>query len=626
MTQWSIDDARALYNIQQWSEGYFDIDPQGRIQVQPSAKHQPLALTEIIDAVHQRGLRAPFLVRFGDILAQQVQRLTAAFAQARASHQYQGDYTSVYPIKVNQTRHVVEAILASEAVVGLEAGSKPELLAVLALADVGDTVICNGYKDHEFIRLALMGKQLGRDVRIVIEKLSELPLVLSLAKQMQVTPVLGVRVRLASVGKGKWQNTGGEKSKFGLSAAQVLRLIEELQQQQCLSWLQLLHFHLGSQIANIHDIQRGMRECARFYVELRRLGAPIDTVDVGGGLGVDYEGTASRSFCSMNYSMQEYANNVVHALAEACEQADLPQPGIITESGRAMTAHHAVLITNIVDIEQTQPDDTLPPPAEDDAPVLHELQRCYQRLTERTALEVFHDTVHYIQEAQALYLHGVLSLQQRALAERWYALICQQVRQCLNPSARAHREVLDELNEKWADKYILNLSIFQSVPDVWGIDQIFPVLPLQYLDQPATQRAVLQDITCDSDGRIDLYVDGHGVETSLPLPDMRQQSERWIGIFMVGAYQEILGDMHNLFGDTASALVQIAEDGQFSLHELSTGDTVDTMLRYVSYDTQQLLDRYQQQLAQSQLSTEIQQEYFAVLQEGLLGYTYLEED
>ncbi|SEI49656.1 arginine decarboxylase [Allopseudospirillum japonicum] len=634
MTDWSIEDAYRTYNIDQWGNGYFGVNPQGRVVVYPDSQRPQLNLDmqNLAQTLQEAGLTLPVLVRFSDILHDRVNRLCAAFDRAMHELRYQGHYTAVYPIKVNQQRRVVEELLNSEAHararVGLEAGSKPELLAVLALSTpTRSTIICNGYKDREYIRLALMGEKLGHKVFIVIEKMSELDLVLEEAKALQVAPRLGVRARLASIGKGNWQNTGGEKSKFGLSSAQILSMVARLRTANQLNALQLLHFHLGSQIANIRDIQRGLRECGRFYRELHALGAQVAYVDVGGGLGVDYEGTRSRSFCSINYSMDEYANNVVHAFNEVCRQYTLPYPHIISESGRALTAHHAVLITNVTDIE-TAPTHAPEPTQEVLPTVLEELWQTYQEVAQgadtRLLVEHYHDLVQGFSDAQEMYLHGLFSLTQRAQAEQIYLAACSQLRRQLNPRNRAQREIIDELNEKLADKLFVNFSLFQSMPDVWGIEQIFPILPLSGLDQPPTRRGVIQDITCDSDGRIDQYVDGQGLESTLPLPAWPSEQMPLLGFFMVGAYQEILGDLHNLFGDTDSVDVTLDEAGQARLEHIIKGDTVARVLEYVNFDAQDLLNAFERQLAASHLQEEEKSQYLRTLTEGLTGYTYLE--
>ena len=629
MSDWSIQKARDTYNIAHWGNGYFDISERGEVLCRPDprAAHPGVNLYELTRAFPAHKLTLPVLVRFSGILAHRVSELCAAFDGAMRADDYRGRYTAVYPIKVNQQRSVVDALLAHGAErLGLEAGSKPELLAVLARSRPDGIVVCNGYKDREFIRLALIGKQLGHRVYIVVEKLAELELVIAEARALNVTPLLGVRVRLASLGAGKWQNTGGEKSKFGLSAAEVLRVIERLSAENLLEALAMMHFHMGSQIANIQDIQSGMREAARYYAELRKLGAPVCVINVGGGLGVDYEGTRSRSFCSMNYSVQEYAHNIVRALAEICHERGLPHPDIVSESGRALTAHHAVLITNVLDVERAPAAETPAAPAADEPQIVQDLWQGLQGLAERPALEVYHDAAHWLTEAQTMFSHGVLSLKERARAEGIYFATCREVRARLQAGTRAHREALDELNEKLADKYFCNYSLFQSMPDHWAIDQVFPVLPLHRLNEEPTRRGVLNDITCDSDGRVDLYVDGAGVETSLPLHPLKSGTPYLLGIFMVGAYQEILGDMHNLFGDTDSVHVELTPDGGHSLAQARRFDTVDWVLRFVLFDPEDLLAGYREKVAAAEGLSAAQRElYLGELAAGLEGYTYLED-
>ncbi|MCE8026950.1 MULTISPECIES: biosynthetic arginine decarboxylase [Halomonadaceae] len=626
--------ARRTWNIDQWGSGYFDVDDAGHALVRPlgsEAEGPALPLAPLVDQLREADLRLPVLVRFSDILHDRVEQLCEAFDLAMREEEYQGGYTAVYPIKVNQQRRVVEEILATRerghGRVGLEAGSKPELLAVLALsADGPSLIVCNGYKDREYIRLALMGEKLGHRVYLVVEKFSELPLILEEAERLGVTPRIGLRARLASVGMGKWQDTGGEKSKFGLTAAQMLAVVERLREADSLGSLQLVHFHLGSQIANIRDIQVGLRECARFYQSLLALGAPIDTVDVGGGLGIDYEGTRSRSFCSINYSMREYARNVVSAFAQACNEAEIPHPHLISESGRALTAHHAVLITNVIGEERVN--DEAPERLAEDDPQLDELWRVHDLLNgsvePRELVEAWHDLLQAMSEMHDRFLMGLADITVRAEAEGVYFAACARLRERLDSRNRAHREIIDELAEKLADKLFVNFSLFQSVPDVWGIDQIFPVLPLTGLNREPSRRGVIQDITCDSDGRIDGYVDGQGVETTLPLPEWRDDEERLLGFFLVGAYQEILGDLHNLFGDTDSVDAALDENGEWVLSHAQQGDRVSDVLAYVNFDAKVLRDRLAGQLADSGLPAEEQEHFLDDLSAGLQGYTYLE--
>ena len=629
MPPWTIDQARETYHLSHWGNGYIDIDTQGHVIVRPAGdrRDEIIDLHALTQDLQDRGLSTPVLARFTDILHHRVDMLYEAFSRAMRQHDYQADYTAAYPLKVNQQRSVVEEILKrGDVQVGLEAGSKPELLAVLALAGAsGGLIICNGYKDREYIRLALIGRLLGKRIYIVIEKLCELEMVLEVSRELNVSPLIGVRVRLASLGKGKWQNTGGEKSKFGFSTAQLLQLTSRLQALNMLDAMQLLHVHLGSQIANIRDIQRGMREAARCYAELRRLGMNIDCVDVGGGLGVDYEGSRSRSFCSTNYSIDEYANNVVHSLWEICAEQALPHPAIVTEAGRAMTAHHAVLISNVIDVEQVSAPAVEMKLPEDASQVIRDLYQVLQDLPKCSLVESFHDAGYFLALSQDMYLHGLLSLEQRALTERLYYSICRRLHPLLKPSKHAHREVLDELHEKLADKYFCNFSIFQSLPDVWAIDQIFPVLPLQRLDEHPGRRVVIADITCDSDGRMDQYVAGEGIATTLPLHALNPGEDYLLGFFLVGAYQEILGDMHNLFGDTHAVNVALC-DGGYQLVQTQQGDRIADVLRTVHYDPNELMDFLQGKIQLAELDEGQRRICQETLRAGLQAYTYLKKD
>lgn len=626
---WTLDQARAAYNLPHWSGGYVDVNTAGRLVVHPRRDRSrgEIDLYALAREIAGAGLPLPVLVRFTDILADRLDALCGAFEAARRTHGYPGGYTAVYPIKVNQQRVVVQTIVRhGGARVGLEAGSKPELMAVLGALPPGDGVIvCNGYKDAEYVRLALMARRLGHRAYIVIEKRSELDLVLAESRRLGVKPLLGVRARLASIGAGKWQNTGGEKSKFGLSAAQLIEAIERLRAAGALDSLQLLHFHLGSQISNIRDIQTGLGEALRIYQELRRLGAPIGVLDAGGGLGVDYEGTRSRSYYSINYSVEEYANNIVRALAEFCAQEKLPAPEIYTESGRALTAHHAVLITNLIDHEPVEA--AAPAALPDDAPpVLHDLARTLAEAQRQPAVESYHDAVHWFAEAQQLFRAGRLDLAGRARAEQLYFAILRAVRGRLQPENRAHREIGDELNEKLADKFFFNFSLFQSLPDVWAIDQIFPIVPLARLDEEPSRHGVIEDLTCDSDGRIDHYVHGDGVSSTLALHERRVGEPYLIGVFLVGAYQEILGDMHNLFGDAHAVNVTLDPGGGHHLAEPQPGDTVDVLLRYVNHRPEELMAVYRDKIARAGLAGPEAEAYLEMLQDGLTGYTYLEQD
>lgn len=617
---WTPDDSAALYNLQAWGAGYFGVDADGRLQVQGTA------LTEVVEAARAQGLRLPLLLRFGGILRDRVDSLCEAFDAARAAQDYRGRYTAVYPIKVNQQRSVVTQIAAHGGErVGLEAGSKPELLAVLAASGTGRPVICNGYKDAEYIRLALHGQQLGSEVTLVVEKLSELPLILREADALGVQPRLGIRVRLASIGAGNWQNTGGEKSKFGLTASQVLQALDTLREAGQLDTLRLLHVHLGSQIANVRDIQRGIAETARVYAELRGLGAPVDCVDVGGGLGVDYDGTRSRGLCSMNYTLAEYATNIVRTLADVCAAAGVPQPDLISESGRALTAHHAVLVTDVVDsdLEPAQAP-TAPDP---EAPsLLQDLWAEWQRLAALPALEAVHDSAHWLAEAQAGFQQGRLSLAERAHAEQLARAIQHALMARLDEGVRAERDARDDLGERLAGKYFLNMSVFQSVPDVWGIGQVFPILPIERLDErPALQVSVC-DLTCDSDGRIDQYVQRAGLLPTLPVHALRDGEPYRVAICLVGAYQEILGDLHNLFGDTDTVNVEPDDAGGWQLVEAERGDTAAELLGIVHHAPDALMGQLRQRVEAAGLSGANATAALDTFEAALGGYTYLHHE
>ena len=622
---WTIDTARHSYAVAHWGDGYVDIDRAGDMTIRPRGAQGPaLSLPAIVARARSEGLRLPLLVRFPDILADRLARLQGAFAKAIGEWNYAGGYTAIYPIKVNQQHGVVaELVAAGEHGFGLEAGSKPELMAVLAMARPGSIVICNGYKDREYIRLALIGRKLGLRVHIVIEKPSELEHVIAEAKALEVEPLLGVRVRLASIGAGKWQNTGGDKGKFGLSPAQVLALVARLDKAGLKHTLKLQHFHMGSQISNVRDIANGMREATRYFVELTRLGVPLEIVDVGGGLGVDYEGSRSRSHNSINYSLEQYAATIVQSLAEAVEAEALHAPLILTEAGRAMTAHHAVMVVNVSEVE-TVPAGSLPPPDANEPTVLRHLREVHAELDARPPLELFHEAQHHVQEGQTLYALGQLSLADRARLDELYYAIANAVRSRLMPGERAHRQALDELDEKLVDKYFVNFSVFESIPDVWAIDQIFPIAPIARLQEQPTRRGVLVDLTCDSDGRIDQYVDADGVDVSLPLHALVDGESYQLGIFLVGAYQETLGDIHNLFGDTDAVNVRVDGDAYVFAHK-RRGDTIDLMLDYVGYDLEAMRRNYRERIAAAGIAGDGAERLYHALNEGLTGYTYLSE-
>ncbi|ACH64501.1 arginine decarboxylase [Aliivibrio fischeri MJ11] len=630
----NLERIRAEYNVKHWSQGFYGIDDNGEVYVSPrtDASHQ-VPLSHIVNQLEQRNIGLPALVRFPQIVHQRVHNICNAFNQAIDEYQYENHYLLVYPIKVNQQKEVVDEILASQAQLeqkqlGLEAGSKPELLAVLALAQKASSVIvCNGYKDREYVRLALIGEKLGHSVFIVLEKLSELDLVLSEAKALGVKPRLGLRIRLASQGAGKWQASGGEKSKFGLSASQVLTVINRLKAEDQLDILELVHFHLGSQMANIRDVRNGVSEAARFYCELRDIGAKLKYLDVGGGLAVDYDGTRSQSSNSMNYGLAEYARNIVMTIGDICQLYSQPMPVIISESGRSLTAHHAVLITNVIGTESYTPE-AIEAPCADDPLLLHNMWRNLEQLEngsdDRALIEIYNDTQCDVAEAHNQFATGMINLQHRAWAEQVSLRINYELSVKMSTKNRYHRPILDELSERLADKFFVNFSLFQSLPDAWGIDQVFPVLPLSGLDNADEHRAVVLDITCDSDGTIDQYVDGQGIETTLPVPAWNPDEPYLMGFFLVGAYQEILGDMHNLFGDTHSVVVNVDENGEANIDYINEGDTVEDMMRYVHIDVDLIRQNYKDMVT-AKVAEEEQQSVLEELEQGLMGYTYLED-
>jgi len=627
MTAWSLDQARRTYSIPHWAEGYFDVDAQGRIVVMPKGAGGPaIPLPEVVDAARANGAKLPLLVRFPDILGDRLRKLQGAFAQAQKDWDYGGGYTAVYPIKVNQHAGVAGTLASHHGEgFGLEAGSKPELMAVIALSRPGGLIVCNGYKDREYIRLALIARKLGLETFVVVEKPSELKLVMEEAQALGVRPGLGVRMRLASLGAGKWQNSGGDKAKFGLSPRQVLDLWKSLRDAGMGDCLQLLHFHMGSQISNVRDIANGMREAVRYFIELSKLGANVRYMDVGGGLGIDYEGTRSRSYCSINYGVLQYASNIVQPLAEACEQNDLPQPRIITECGRAMTAHHAVLIANVAEVEEA-PEGRVPPAHDDEPAVIRHLRELHGELDSRPAVELFHDAQHHHSEGLSLYALGQLDLTHRARIDDLFYAIAHAVKARLDYAEKSHRDLLDELNERLVDKYFVNFSVFESMPDVWAIDQVFPIAPIERLGEAPTRRGVIADMTCDSDGKIDTYVESEDLDSSLPLHPLKAGEVYRIGFFLVGAYQEVLGDIHNLFGDTDAVEVHLDGNGGYAMSQQRRGDTNDVMLDYVGYRLDALRKAYHDKVEAAQLPADEAQRMNAELEAGLTAYTYLSDE
>jgi arginine decarboxylase len=627
--KWSIADSRELYNVEGWGIGYFDINEKGHVSVHPTKDPaRGLDLFELATDLEAQGVGLPLLLRFSDILRTRIENLGERFATAIRDFDYQGGYTTVYPIKVNQQRHVVEEIVAfgERHGVGLEVGSKPELQAVLALTERTDHIIvCNGYKDEEFMRLALMGQKLGHRVVIVIEKPGEVDVLLRVADEMGVEPMAGVRIKLSATGSGRWSESAGERSKFGLNASQLMRVLDKLREAGKLDALKLIHFHLGSQIQDIRNIKLGMTEVARYYVELRQIGVNVEYVDVGGGLGVDYDGSRSATSASVNYSMQEYANDIVYALAEACRENEVPMPHVISESGRALTAHHALLLINVIDLE-TQSPETLDEVSDDDHLLVQELAGVLRELDGRSMREVYHDASFIKEQLQNHFNSGTLSLRERAVGERYWLAIMNRVAQLAARDPEEYDDILPELHGLLIDRYFCNFSLFQSLPDSWAIDQLFPIMPVHRLNEEPTRRGTLQDVTCDSDGKIDHFVGWRKPKPSLELHSFDHGDPYVLGIFLTGAYQEILGDLHNLFGDTNAVHVKLTDSG-YEIGDLVHGDTITEVLNYVQFNTQDLISTFRRKIANARDLTRAEANAFiADYIAGLAGYTYLEGD
>jgi arginine decarboxylase len=631
---WSIDAAKALYNVDGWGAGFFDVNASGHVVVRPDLDHpeRELDLYTLANDLEEQGVQLPVLLRFSDILRSRLDALTLRFAHAREEYNYTGGYTTVYPIKVNQQRHVVEEIVefGSRHGVGLECGSKPELQAVLGLADHTDhLIICNGYKDEEFMRLALMGQKLGHQVFVVIEQVSEIDVLLQVARELDVTPTAGVRIKLASRGFGRWKESGGEKSKFGLNAADLITAIEKLRAADALHWIKLIHFHLGSQITDIRFIKNGLQEITRFYVGLRKMGIDVTHVDVGGGLGVDYDGSNSESDSSVNYSLQEYANDVVYTIAESCREHEIPMPHLISESGRALTAHHALLLLKVIDVESHEKRD-VPVLTEDDHTLLHEMLADHKdaqrkNVSRRRIREIYHDLTFDKERAQELFNNGVLSLPERAVAERIYHATLNVITRYVERHRDQFEDILADLDASLVDRYFCNFSVFQSLPDSWAIDQLFPIMPIHRLNEEPTRRGTIQDITCDSDGKIDRFVGGKGGVSSVELHEPRDGEPYVLGVFLTGAYQEILGDLHNLFGDTNAVHIRFNADGRYSVTDLVHGDTVTEVLNYVQFRGSDLLQVFRRKVGNAKhLSRQEANTFIAEYVAGLEGYTYLE--
>ncbi len=622
MSNWSISDSRRTYNIEKWGDGYFDISTNGNLSVSPMRNGVKIDISKLSSELSESGLTFPILIRFLDIIHDRIDRINSAFDSAMKQHSYHADHSIIYPIKVNQQQDVIDEIIShGKERVGLEAGSKPELIAVLAKSLPGSTVICNGYKDEEYIRLAILGQQIGLKIFIVIEKLSEIQLIDKISKQTGARPLLGIRARLASAGSGNWQNSGGEDSKFGLTANQILTAIKQLSEQDLLSSLQLLHFHIGSQITDIKHIESGANEIARYYDQVRKLNVDINVIDVGGGLGVDYEGSCSTQYCSINYSIDEYASAIIAPIARICSEHSLPYPNIVCESGRALTAQHAIILSNIIDYDRQ---DVSFEPGIDDSHEIIAYIKCALGQIGSDATEAFAKAKEIYNKIQKLFTNGDISLSIKADAESLYRYYCRKILNIPNIQETSP-DVFNQLSEKIADKLFCNLSIFQSMPDIWGIEQIFPIMPIHKLDKKPDSRAILLDITCDSDGQIKEYVDGAGIERSLPLHKYNYGDNYIVGFFMVGAYQEILGDLHNLFGDTHSVNIKLDANG-YTIKNIRKGDTIADVLKTVHFQPEQIIDsisRLSRSTNQADGNKPNSQEICSTIKTSLNEYTYL---
>jgi arginine decarboxylase len=634
MRSWTINDSMDLYNVRNWGTPYFGINAQGNACVHPKGPGGPTVdLKQVVDELQRRGIQLPILIRFSDILRARVEALNEAFASAIREYGYRGRYAGVYPIKVNQQRQVVEEIVqyGEPYQFGLEAGSKPELLAVLALLDSTEAlIVCNGYKDEEYVEMALLGTKLGKQVVIVVEKYSELPLIIEQAKKHNVVPKIGVRAKLASRGSGRWESSGGDRSKFGLTIRELVDAVNLLRGHDMLDCLELLHFHLGSQITNIRSIREGLQEAGRIYTELYKLGARPRFFDVGGGLAVDYDGSQTNFASSTNYSMQEYANDIVGGIMDICDREEVPHPVIVSESGRAITAHHSVLVFNVLGTSQMGGELSVPAELPEDKPdPLRNLLEVHKTISRKNFQEAYHDALHYRDECMSLFRFGLLSLEDRSLAESIFYSCAHKILRIVKEQDYVPDE-LEGLEKQMADTYFCNFSCFQSLPDFWAVQQLFPILPIHKLNVEPTRRAILADITCDSDGKIDRFIDLKDVRSVLELHPVNGE-DYILGVFITGAYQEILGDMHNLFGDTNAVHVRLDPGGNgYTIEHVVKGDTVREVLNFVQYSTDDLTHRLRRSVEAAvragTISFEEAGHFLQKYEQGLAGYTYLERD
>ena len=631
MKKWSIEDSKELYNINGWGTSYFGINDEGDVYVSPCKNNAQIDLRHVMDELALRDVTPPVLLRFPDILDNRIEKTSSCFERASKEYNFKGENFIIYPIKVNQMQPVVEEIISHgrKFNLGLEAGSKPELHAVIAVQCQSDSlIICNGYKDQSYIELALLAQKMGKRIFIVIEKLNELDIIAKSAKKLGVKPNLGIRIKLASSGSGKWEESGGDASKFGLTSSELLEALDTLDKKGMNDCLKLIHFHIGSQITKIRRIQTALREASQFYVQLHQMGYNVEYVDCGGGLGVDYDGTrSSNSESSVNYSIQEYVNDCIYTFVEASDKNSIPHPNIITESGRSLAAHHSVLVIDVLETASLPEMNEAWEPTEESNQLVKDLYDIWDHLNQKTMMEDFHDAEQIREEALELFSHGIVDLRTRAEIESMYWSVCREI----NSLAKHQKHVPEELkglDKLLADKYFCNFSLFQSLPDSWAVDQLFPIMPIQRLTERPTRSATLQDITCDSDGKITNYVANSSISHILPVHTLKKSEPYFLGVFLVGAYQEILGDLHNLFGDTNAVHISVSDDNNYHIDQIFDGETVAEVLDYVQYDPKKLVRTLETWVAKSvkqgKITLEEGKEFLSNYRSGLYGYTYLE--
>ena len=632
MRKWRIEDSAELYNINGWGLKYFSINDKGHVAVTPREGSASVDLKELMDELQVRDVTSPVLLRFPDILDNRIEKISKCFQQAADEYGYTAKNFIIYPIKVNQMRQVVEEIVShgKKFNIGLEAGSKPELHAVLAInTDENSLIICNGYKDENYVELALLAQKMGRRIFLVVEKLNELRLIADISKRLKIRPNIGIRIKLASSGSGKWEESGGDGSKFGLNSSELLEALDLLEKAKMTDCLKLIHFHIGSQITKIRRIKNALKEASQFYVQLQNMGFHVEFVDIGGGLGVDYDGTrSSSSESSMNYSIQEYVNDSVSALVDACAKNNLPQPNIITESGRSLTAHHSVLVFEVLETTSLPIWDEKEELGENPHELVDELYKIWDNMNQPRLLESWHDALQIREEALDLFGLGLLDLRTRAQIEQLFWSVAREVNEIASDMKHAPEE-LRKISKLLPDKYFCNFSLFQSLPDSWSIDQLFPIMPISRLDERPDRTATIQDITCDSDGKINNFISSHGANSHLAVHALNNKESYYIGVFLVGAYQEILGDMHNLFGDTNAVHVSVYKD-RYEIDQVIDGETVAEVLDYVQFSPKKLVRSVETWVTSSMkagiITPEEGREFLSNYRSGLYGYTYLEND